>query len=73
MYGTFSGAKQFNQPLNDWNVSNVTNMEFMFYRCYKFKQPLNKWDISNVIENKDMFSGDNLLNYKKVTMWGIFG
>ncbi|WP_407932080.1 BspA family leucine-rich repeat surface protein, partial [Campylobacter sp.] len=24
----------FNQPLNSWNVSNVTNMNEMFWSCY---------------------------------------
>jgi len=28
----FYGASSFNQPLNDWNVSNVTDMKQMFDR-----------------------------------------
>ena len=27
MQGLFQGAESFNQPLNKWNVSNVTDME----------------------------------------------
>ena len=27
----FEAARSFNQPLNDWDVSKVTNMECMFY------------------------------------------
>ena len=34
---------QFNQPLNNWNVSNVTNMDDMFQLATKFNQPLNNW------------------------------
>jgi len=34
------GAESFNQPLNDWNVSNVTNMNFMFQNARSFNQPL---------------------------------
>ena len=26
-------ASSFNQPLNKWNVSKVTNMSFMFYNA----------------------------------------
>jgi len=26
----FNGTKVFNQPLNNWNVSSVTNMSYMF-------------------------------------------
>jgi hypothetical protein len=28
------------KPLNRWNVSNVTNMSWMFHICYVFNQPL---------------------------------
>jgi len=28
--GMFSGATSFNQPLNDWNVSNVRDMRRIF-------------------------------------------
>ena len=28
MHSMFNDARKFNQPLNDWNVSNVTNMSF---------------------------------------------
>jgi surface protein len=31
-----------------WNVSNVTNMSYMFKTCKKFRQDLNSWDVSNV-------------------------
>ena len=48
----FSGAKSFNQPLNDWNVSNVRayveDMAWMFMGSLSFNQPLNNWDVSNV-------------------------
>ena len=30
MEDMFLDATSFNQPLNDWNVSNVTDMNFMF-------------------------------------------
>ena len=29
-----------NQPLNNWNVSNVTSMEAMFKNAESFNQPL---------------------------------
>ena len=34
--------------INNWDVSNVTNMEEMFDEASSFNQPLNKWDVSNV-------------------------
>ena len=38
----FSDAKSFNQPLHNWNVSNVTNMIGMFGNATKFNQDI-KW------------------------------
>ena len=29
----FQDATSFNQPLNNWNVSNVTDMQLMFYNA----------------------------------------
>ena len=47
----------FNQPLNKWNVSNVTDMSGMFLGATSFNQPLNNWNVSNV---KFMSNGDKL-------------
>ena len=38
----------FNENINDWDVSNVKNMEGMFEGCLKFNQPLDKWNVSKV-------------------------
>ena len=45
MSGMFLGAVLFNQPINSWDVSNVTNMSYMFYNAARFNQPLNDWDV----------------------------
>ena len=44
----FQGAHSFNQPLNNWNVSNVKDMRIMFYDASSFNQPLNNWNVSSV-------------------------
>ena len=51
----FYNAISFNQPLNNWDVSNVTNMSEMFKNTVVFNQPLNNWDVSNVTNMKSMF------------------
>jgi surface protein len=56
MSGMFWGCKNFNQPLNDWNVSNVENTSNMFYKCENFNQPLDNWDVRNVEDMHEMFS-----------------
>ena len=45
MESMFRGARSFNQPLNNWNVSNVKNMINMFNGASSFNQPLNKWNV----------------------------
>ena len=39
-------ATSFNQPLDNWDVSNVTDMSM--FESAEFDQPLNDWDVSNV-------------------------
>ena len=46
----FASARSFNQPLNNWNVSNVEDMESMFNYATSFNQPLDNWNVSNVEE-----------------------
>ena len=70
MCDMFNGAFRFNQPLDKWNVSNVTNMLGMFSNCYKFNQPLNTWDVSNVIYMDFMFSNANRFN-QSLNNWKI--
>jgi len=44
----FKGCSVFNQPVNHWNVSNVTDMTSMFEGAAVFNQPLDNWNVSNV-------------------------
>ena len=67
MSGMFAGCTAFNQPLNNWNVSNVQRMGRtsdnsdralgMFLDCSSFNQPLDNWDVSKVEGMGDMFAG----------------
>mgnify|MGYP002517154070 CR=1 FL=1 len=56
------GDSNFNSPLNNWDVSNVTNMIGTFYDAAKFNKPLNKWNVSNVISMDMMFNGATSFN-----------
>ncbi len=40
MRSMFYCAKNFNRPLNNWNVSNVSTMSFMFKDAISLNQPL---------------------------------
>ena len=54
MHGLFLDL-DFNGDISEWDVSNVTNMTNMFYRCEKFNQDISKWDVSNVKDMSYMF------------------
>ena len=48
--------------INNWDVSNVTNMYGMFAYAHFFNQPLNNWDVSNVKNMEAMFGGATSFN-----------
>ena len=44
----------FNQDISNWDVSNVTDMGYLFYES-PFNQPIGDWDVSNVTDMNGMF------------------
>ncbi|MGB2128184.1 MAG: BspA family leucine-rich repeat surface protein [Flavicella sp.] len=42
--------------IEDWDVSNVTNMSQLFKYKFSFNEDISKWDVSNVINMSSMFS-----------------
>ena len=71
---TFSGATSFNSDISNWDTSNVTNMEGIFYGADAFNQDISKktvtgdgasyaaWDTSSVTTMRNMFSGADAFN-----------
>jgi len=60
----------FNQPLSDWDVSNVTEMTRMFCCTINFNQPLNNWDVSSVTSMQMMF--DQALSFNQpLNEWDV--
>ena len=45
--------------ISDWDVSNATNMSYMFYMCKELKSVgnISGWDVSNVTNMSSMFYG----------------
>ena len=55
----FSGLREVKHiiGLENWDVSNVENMEGMFAECEKFNADLSKWNVSSVKDMGFMFWG----------------
>ena len=47
--------------INNWDVSNVTEMRNMFSGAQKFNNPLNYWDVSSVTNMGGMFNNARVI------------
>ncbi|MDW3197333.1 MAG: BspA family leucine-rich repeat surface protein [Cytophagales bacterium] len=47
---------EFNEEISHWDVSNVTNMSYLFDQAGLFNQDLSAWDVSSVTSMQEMFS-----------------
>ena len=73
MYNLFLCYEEFNQPIGNWDVSNVTNMFGMFANeCgafHNFNQDISQWDVSNVTDMASMFSMANF--NQDISQWDV--
>jgi surface protein len=72
MGNMFQGATSFNQPVRDWDVSNVTNMTQMFASATAFNQPIGDWDVSNVTNFGGFMTNKNPTNYSATNLDAIY-
>jgi surface protein len=70
MSGMFSDATSFNQSLNSWNVSNVTEMSSMFANAYSFNGNITSWNVSSVTQFQVMFSNATVFN-QNIGSWNV--
>ena len=56
--------------ISNWDMSNVTNMSFMFWHAQSFNQPLNKWNVSNVTNMAGMFKDATSFN-QPLDKWNV--
>ena len=52
----FSGARDFNGNIENWNVASVTSMFRMFYGARRFRGSLKLWNVAQVEDMNQMFS-----------------
>ena len=60
----------FNQPIGNWDVSNVTDMSGMFENAEAFNQPIGNWDVSNVTDMRNMFYAATSFN-QDISNWDV--
>ena len=56
--------------ISTWDVSNVTNMAWMFAEATSFNQPLNNWNVSKVTNMEAMFSHATSFN-QPLNNWDV--
>ncbi len=67
----FKGARDsFNDDISRWDVSNVTNMRYMFSGVKLFNQDISRWNVSNVTNMRHMFSGATSFN-QDINQWNV--
>ena len=65
-------GSSFNAFLNDWNVSKVKNMYYMFWGASAFNQDIGSWNVSNVKDMSAMFYDAHAFN-QDITSWNVSG
>ena len=70
--GLFSEIQDFTNLafIENWDVSNVTNMAYMFSDCSSFNLRLNNWNVKNVTNMEYMFSGCSSFN-QPLDNWNV--
>jgi surface protein len=66
----FDNAREFNQPIGNWDVSKVTDMSLMFENAKAFNQPIGNWDVSNVTYMYNMFQEATAFN-QPIGQWNV--
>ncbi len=55
LQGTFRKARDFNQDLSTWDVSEVTRMDKLFYGAASFNGDIDNWQVQKVIRLSETF------------------
>ena len=56
--------------INNWNVSQVTNMKDLFQPTFEFNEDISNWNVSNVTTMEAMFSCAHLFN-QPLNDWNV--
>ena len=72
MYEAFQYCNnmQFAATVGTPDLSNVTNMVYMFYECYAFNQDISGWNVTNVKDMGGMFCRCSVFN-QDINGWDV--
>ncbi len=70
MSAIFKNRTNFDTDINNWDVSNVTNMSEMFFNATSFDKPLDYWNVSLVENMNLMFYNANSFD-KSLNTWNV--
>jgi surface protein len=65
-----ANAKEFNQSISSWNVSQAASMQGMFLGASKFSQDISSWDVSSVTVMDEMFMHAQSFN-QDISSWDV--
>jgi hypothetical protein len=61
-FDSYYGPNSFNDPLECWDVGQVTTMQYMFFNNSYFNQPIDSWNVSKVKYMANVFSSATSFN-----------
>jgi surface protein len=65
-------AAAFNQAIDSWDVSSVTNMSYMFQGAASFNQAIDRWDVSSVTNMVNFMANKTAANYSASHLDAIY-
>ena len=68
MNAMFQGGK-FNQPIGEWDVSSVSNMNDIFHAAF-FNQNISSWCVTKIPSEPTNFSIRSPLTTQNKPVWG---
>lgn len=57
-------------PIEDWDVSGINEMSYLFHFLTEFNEDLSKWDVSSVTDMRNMFSYSRNFN-GDISTWDV--
>lgn len=69
MFNIFGGMESI-PDITHWDVSNVTDMEFLFFKSINFNQQIGNWEVNNVNNMNYMFREASAFN-QDISNWDV--